>query len=107
MQQSTSPPQYGRPSYSQRLFAASSSAVPASTAASRPHSRSEFNDHVVAVHGCPQPSSAPPPPPPHPLRSAQEVALHLPAQRWVAVEQPVQECSVPHPGKRRTAGGPL
>ena len=58
MQQSTSPPQYGRSSYSQRLFAASRSAVSVSTDASTPHSRSELSDHVVAVHGWPAPSAA-------------------------------------------------
>ncbi len=58
MQQSTSPPQYGRSSYSQRLFAASRSAVPASAAAWRPHSPSVLSAHVVAVHGCPAPSAA-------------------------------------------------
>ena len=29
-----------------------------STDASTPHSRSEFSDHVVAVHGWPAPSAA-------------------------------------------------
>ncbi len=58
MQQSTSPPQYGRPSYSHRLFAARRSAVSVSADASTPHSRSEFSDHVVAVHGWPAPSAA-------------------------------------------------
>ncbi len=58
MQQSTSPPQYGRSSYSQRLFAARRSAVSVSTDASTPHSRSEFSDQVVAVHGWPAPSAA-------------------------------------------------
>src|SRR4051794_10041189 len=46
MQQSTSPPQYGRSSYSQRLLAASFSAVPASAAASNPHSRSALRLQV-------------------------------------------------------------
>src|SRR4029434_10333767 len=55
--QSTSPPQYGRSSYSQRLFAASRSAVPASAAASRPHSRRVLSVHVVAVHGWPASSA--------------------------------------------------
>jgi hypothetical protein len=43
MQQSTSPRQYGRFSYSQREFAASSSTVRRSrrTSAAMPHSRSE------------------------------------------------------------------
>ncbi len=54
MQQSTSPSQYGRPSYSQQQFFASSSAVRRSrrTLASRPHSRNELSVHVVAVQGC-------------------------------------------------------
>ena len=54
MQQSTSPSQYGRPSYSQRQFSASSSAVRRSrrTLASRPHSRNELSVQVVAVQGC-------------------------------------------------------
>ncbi len=126
MQQSTSPPQYGRSSYSQRLFAASSSAVRRSrrTAASSPHSRSEFSVHVVAVHGCPpvcrlgavevevgrEERAARPLPVrvlqrqqtraepfgrdprarrlPHLGRFADEIALHLPAQRRIGVEQP-------------------
>ena len=55
MQQSTSPPQYGSSSYSQREFAASSSAVRLSrrTSASIPHSRSELRVQVVAVQGWP------------------------------------------------------
>ena len=60
MQQSTSPPQYGRSSYSHRLLAASSSAVPARASAGRPHSRSVFSDQVVAVYGCPSPPSSGP-----------------------------------------------
>ena len=128
MQQSTSPPQYGRSSYSQRLFAARRSAVPASAAASRPQSRRVLSVHVVAVHGCPAPSAASGPlksksareeraarplavgvlqceqPRAEPLggdagpsrspdlpRQASEVALDLPAQRRVGVEQPVEQ----------------
>src|SRR5699024_1269115 len=51
MQTSTSPPQYVRFSYSQRT-SASFSAVPASAAASTPHSRRSLSAQVVAVHGC-------------------------------------------------------
>jgi hypothetical protein len=53
MQQSTSPPQYGRSSYSHREFAARRSAVSPRTSGSRPHSRSDFRAQVVAVQGCP------------------------------------------------------
>src|SRR5262249_36102906 len=59
MQQSTSPPQYGRPSYSQRLFAASRSAGPARAEASRPQSRRGLSVHVVAVQRCPAPPPGP------------------------------------------------
>ena len=58
MQQSTSPPQYGRSSYSHRLLAASRSAVPASAEALTPHSRNEVRLDVVAVHGWPAPATA-------------------------------------------------
>src|SRR4051794_1122188 len=60
MQQSTSPLQYDKSSYSQRQLSARSSTVrrSRSTAASRPHSRNELSVHVVAVHGCPAPSAA-------------------------------------------------
>src|SRR5699024_10023652 len=51
MQTSTSPPQYGRFSYSQRT-SASISAVPASAAASPPHSPRSLSAQVVAGHGC-------------------------------------------------------
>ena len=58
MQRSTSPPQYGRLSYSHREFAARRSAVSPRTAASNPQSRSVFSTQVVAVHGWPAPSAA-------------------------------------------------
>ena len=52
MQASTSPPQYGRSSYSQRALARRSPAVSGFNASgSTPHSRRELSDHVVAVHG--------------------------------------------------------
>jgi hypothetical protein len=58
MQQSTSPPQYGRLSYSHREFTARRSAVSPRAAASSPQSRSVFSTQVVAVHGWPAPSAA-------------------------------------------------
>ncbi len=53
MQTSTSPSQKGRSSYSQRVPRSNRSAVSPSARAGTPHSRREFSDQVVAVHGWP------------------------------------------------------
>ena len=79
MEQSTSPAQHGRFSYSQREFSASNSAVRRSrnAVAANPHSRSE------AFRRDPGASRLP-----HGGRLTGDIPFDLPAQRRIRVQQP-------------------